>query len=217
MVTDAGSETGMHYASDITRSVPVGGKFAPEQKDIYNIVLKALEESILSIRPGIPYRDIHIKAASVIARGLKELGIMKGDINEAVSSGAHALFFPHGLGHMLGLDAHDMEDLGEDYVGYDEETIRSDQFGLAYLRLGRRLEENFVLTVEPGIYFIPALIDKWESENLFTEFIDYNKLESYRDFGGIRIEDDIVVTASGSRVLGRPVPRTVKEIEETMQ
>lgn len=217
MVTDAGSETGMHYASDITRSVPVGGKFAPEQKDIYNIVLKALEEAILSVGPGVPYRDIHIKAASVIARGLKELGIMKGDINEAVSSGAHALFFPHGLGHMLGLDVHDMEDLGEDYVGYDEDITRSDQFGLAYLRLGRRLQENFVLTVEPGIYFIPALIDKWESENLFTEFIDYNKLDSYRDFGGIRIEDDVMVTATGSRVLGRPVPRTVKEIEETMQ
>ena len=217
MVTDAGSESGMHYASDITRSVPVGGKFTSRQKDIYNIVLKALQDSITSIRPGEAYKDIHLQAAAVIAGGLKELGIMKGDIQEAVSNGAHALFFPHGLGHMLGLDVHDMEDLGENYVGYDKEIIRSDQFGLAFLRLGRRLQENFVLTVEPGIYFIPPLIDKWKSDKLFTDFIDYEKVESYRDFGGIRIEDDVLVTAAGSRILGTPVPQTVSEIEEIMK
>jgi Xaa-Pro aminopeptidase len=217
MVTDAGSQTSLNYASDITRSVPVGGKFSPEQRDIYSIVLKALEESVLSVKPGTPYREIHLKAAAVIVRGLKEVGIMKGDFNDAVSIGAHALFFPHGLGHMLGLDAHDMEDLGEDIVGYDDETIRSDQFGLAYLRLGRRLQENFVLTVEPGIYFIPALIDKWKSENLFSQFIDYRKLESFRGFGGIRIEDNVLVTANGSRTLGDPIPVTIKEIEELMQ
>jgi Xaa-Pro aminopeptidase len=217
MVTDAGSQTGLNYASDITRSVPVGGKFSPEQKDLYSIVLKALEEAVLSIKPGTPYRDIHLKAASVIVRGLKDIGIMKGNYNDAVSSGAHALFFPHGLGHMLGLDAHDMEDLGEDYVGYDQETTRSGQFGLAYLRLGKRLQENFVLTVEPGIYFIPALIDKWKSENLFTRFIDYQRLESFRNFGGIRIEDDVQVTANGCRILGNPIPVTIKEIEELMQ
>jgi Xaa-Pro aminopeptidase len=217
MVTDAGSQTGLNYASDITRSVPVGGRFSAEQKDIYSIVLKALEEAVLSIKPGIPYREIHLKAATVIARGLKDVGIMKGDYNDAVSSGAHALFFPHGLGHMLGLDAHDMEDLGEDYVGYDQEIIRSDQFGLAYLRLGKRLQENFVLTVEPGIYFIPALIETWKSKNLFTRFIDYQRLESFRNFGGIRIEDDVLVTANGCRILGNPIPVTIKEIEELMQ
>ncbi len=216
MVTDAGSESDMHYASDITRSVPVGGKFLPEQRDIYKIVLKALQESVKSARPGIPYKDIHLKAATIIAEGLKDLGLMKGDIQEAVSCGAHALFFPHGLGHMLGLDAHDMEDLGEDNVGYDDDIPRSDQFGLAFLRLGRRLQKNFVLTVEPGIYFIPALIDKWRSEKVFTNFINYNNLESYRDFGGIRIEDNVMVTSTGSRVLGTPVPQTVSEIEETM-
>ncbi len=217
MVTDAGSETDLHYASDITRSVPVGGNFLPEQKDIYEIVLKALQESVKSIRPGIPYRDIHLQAAAIIAGGLKELGIMRGDIQDAVHNGAHALFFPHGLGHMLGLDVHDMEDLGEDNVGYDEEIVRSGQFGLAFLRLGRRLEKNFVLTVEPGIYFIPALIDKWKSEKLFTDFINYDKLESCMDFGGIRIEDDVMVTATGSRVLGTPIPRTVPEIEDIMK
>lgn len=217
MVTDAGSETDMRYASDITRSVPVGGKFLPEQKDIYNIVLKSLKESVKSIKPGVLFKDIHLNAATIIAGGLKDLGLMKGDIREAVENGAHALFFPHGLGHMLGLDVHDMEDLGEDHVGYDEETIRSGQFGLAFLRLGRRLQKNFVVTVEPGIYFIPALIDKWKSDNLFREFIDYNKLEAYRDFGGIRIEDDVLVTSNGSRVLGTPIAQTITEIEETMK
>jgi Xaa-Pro aminopeptidase len=216
MVTDAGSESDLHYASDITRSVPVGGKFTSMQKDIYSIVLHALNQSIESIRPGIPYREIHLQAAGIIADGLTLLGIMKGDAQESVAAGAHALFFPHGLGHMLGLDVHDMEDLGENYVGYDDEIKRSDQFGLAFLRLGRRLEKNFVVTVEPGIYFIPALIDKWKSEKVFTEFINYDKLESCRNFGGIRIEDDVMVTETGSRVLGRPIPRTISEIEEIM-
>jgi Xaa-Pro aminopeptidase len=214
MVTDAGSETDMHYASDITRSVPVGGKFLPDQKDIYEIVLSALQESVNTIRPGIPYRDIHLQSASIICSGLKDLGLMRGDVEEAVENGAHALFFPHGLGHMLGLDAHDMEDLGEDHVGYDDEIKRSGQFGLSFLRLGRRLQKGFVLTSEPGIYFIPALIDKWRSEKKFTGFINYDRLESYRNFGGIRIEDDILVTNTGCRVLGKPIPKTVSEIEE---
>jgi Xaa-Pro aminopeptidase len=217
MVTDAGSETGMHYASDITRSVPVGGKFLPRQKEIYEIVLSALNEAVGTIKPGIPYRDIHLRSAAVIAGGLKEIGIMKGDADEAVKSGAHALFFPHGIGHMMGLDVHDMEDLGEDNVGYDDEIKRADQFGLAFLRLGRRLKEGFVLTVEPGIYFIPALIDKWESEKRFAQYIDYDKVSTYREFGGIRVEDDVLVTAGGSRILGKPIPKTVSEIEEIMQ
>jgi Xaa-Pro aminopeptidase len=217
LVTDAGSETDLHYASDITRSVPVGGKFLPRQKEIYEIVLAAVNEAAGSIKPGVPYRDIHMKSALVMARGLMDIGLMKGDAGEAVQNGAHALFFPHGLGHMMGLDAHDMEDLGEDYVGYDNEFTRSDQFGLAFLRLGRRLQQGFVVTVEPGIYFIPALIDKWRSEKKFARFINYSKLESYKDFGGIRIEDDLLVTSTGSRILGRPIPKTVSEIEETMK
>ncbi len=216
MVTDAGSETSMRYASDITRSVPVGGKFLPEQRDIYEIVLSALQASIDTIKPGIPYRDIHLKVAGIIAQGLKDIGIMKGDPSEAVHNGAHALFFPHGLGHMLGLDAHDMEDLGENHVGYDDEIKRSDQFGLAFLRLGRRLQKGFVITSEPGIYFIPALIDKWSSEGKFKDFINYNIAESWKSFGGIRIEDDILVTSDGCRVLGKPIPKTVAEIEHTM-
>ena len=216
MVTDAGSETDMRYASDITRSVAVGGKFLPEQKDIYEIVLSALQSSIDEIKPGVPYRDIHLKASEIIARGLKDIGLMKGDPEEAVSNGAHALFFPHGLGHMLGLDAHDMEDLGENNVGYDEEIKRSDQFGLAFLRLGRRLQQGFVITSEPGIYFIPALIDKWHSEAKFKDFINYDKLQSWKNFGGVRIEDDILVTADGCRVLGKPIPKTVADIEHTM-
>ncbi len=217
MVTDAGSETDMHYASDITRSVPVGGTFNSRQKDIYEIVLAALQSSAESIRPGVTYKEVHLESAGVICRGLTEMGLMKGDPQEAVRNGAHALFFPHGLGHMLGLDAHDMEDLGEDMVGYDDEVQRSGQFGLAFLRLGRRLQKGFVLTSEPGIYFIPALIDKWRSEKKFNEFINYEKVESFKDFGGIRIEDDILVTEAGCRVLGKPVPKTIAEIEDTMK
>lgn len=217
MVTDAGSETGMRYASDITRTVPVGGKFLPRQKDIYEIVLSALQEAIRSISPDVPYKNIHLQSAAIIVQGLKDTGLMTGDTGEAVRSGAHALFFPHGLGHMLGLDVHDMEDLGEDMVGYDDEIKRSDQFGLAFLRLGRRLQKGFVLTVEPGIYFIPALIDKWKSEKKFAGYINYDRLEAWKDFGGIRIEDDVLVTGSGSRILGKSIPKTVEEIEETMK
>jgi len=144
---------------------------------------------------------------------LRDLGLMKGDVKQAVSEGAHALFFPHGLGHMMGLDVHDMEDLGENYVGYDNGTSRSDQFGIAYLRLGRELQPGFVLTVEPGIYFIPALIDKWRKENKFPQYIDYKKVETYKNFGSIRIEDDVLVTPGGYRVLGKPIPKAVKDVE----
>jgi len=149
--------------------------------------------------------------------GLMELGLMKGDVEEAVNAGAHAMFFPHGLGHMMGLDVHDMEGLGENLVGYSEEFKRSDQFGTAYLRLGKKLESGYVITVEPGIYFIPALIDRWRSEGKFTEFLNYEKVELYKDFGGIRIEDDILVTDIGSRVLGKPIPKTVQEVENMMR
>ncbi|MEN8157525.1 MAG: aminopeptidase P family protein [Bacteroidota bacterium] len=217
VVCDAGSETGMYYASDITRSYPVGGKFSTMQKDIYNIVLSANTETIKASMPGVPYREVHLMAAKIIAGGLKELGIMKGDVDEAVAAGAHALFFPHGLGHMLGLDVHDMEGLGEDHVGYTERLKRSDQFGLAYLRLGRELEPGFVVTNEPGCYFIPALIEQWRGEKRLEQFINYSALEPYLGFGGIRIEDDILITDSGSRLLGTPIPKSVDEVEETMR
>ncbi len=217
MVTDAGSESVMNYCSDITRTIPVGGKYSSAQKDIYNIVLKANTESIKAIKPGVFYKDIHLGAARIVVQGLKELGIMKGDVDEAVAAGAHAMFFPHGLGHMMGLDVHDMESLGENFVGYDAEVTRSDQFGLAFLRLARKLQPGFVITVEPGIYFIPDLIDMWRSEKRFEQFINYNKLDSYRTFGGIRIEDDILVTENSYRVLGKPIPKTVEDVEKIME
>jgi Xaa-Pro aminopeptidase len=217
VVCDAGAESAMCYASDITRTFPVGGKFSAQQKDIYNIVLKANTETIKASHPGRSYREVHLMAAKIIAGGLKELGIMKGDLDEAVEAGAHALFFPHGLGHMLGLDVHDMEGLGENNVGYSEAVKRADQFGLAYLRLGRKLEPGFVVTNEPGCYFIPALIDQWKGEKKLGQFINYDQVELYRGFGGVRIEDDVVITEEGSRVLGAPIPKTVDEVEDTMR
>ena len=216
MVTDAGCETAECYASDITRTVPVGGKFNRRQAQIYQIVLDANMAAIEAIKPGIKYRDVHFLAARVIVEGLKKAGIMKGDVDAAVKAEAHTLFMPHGLGHMMGMDVHDMEGLGEDYVGYDEDTKRATTFGTAYLRLGKTLKPGFVLTVEPGIYFIPDLIDQFRNEGKFTDFVNYDVLETYKDFGGIRIEDDILVTETGHRVLGKPIPKTIAEIEATM-
>jgi len=216
MVTDAGAETVMHYSSDITRTVPVGGKFNTRQKGIYQAVLEANIKAIEAIKPGIEYREVHFLAAGVLVDGLKIVGLMKGDTNAAVKAEAHTLFMPHGLGHQMGLDVHDMESLGENYVGYDEKTNRATSFGTAYLRLGKELKPGIVLTVEPGCYFIPALIDKWKAENKHSDFINYELLESYKDFGGIRIEDDILVTEYGNRVLGKPIPKTIEEIEATM-
>lgn len=213
LLIDAGAESPLRYATDITRTYPVGGKFSVRQKEIYNIVLNAQQQAIDAVKPGKPYLDVHITAAREITKGLMELGLMKGDLEDAVRHGAHALFFPHGIGHMIGLDVHDMEDIGEDYVGYDEEFKRSDQFGTAYLRMAKRVQEGNVLTVEPGIYFIPALIDKWHSEGRYRDFIDYRAVEKYKDFGGIRIEDNIVVTKKGSRLIGDPIPKKIEEIE----
>ena len=210
---DFGAETSMCYAGDITRTFPVDKKFTEKQKEIYNIVLKAETSCIEALKPGVAYRDVHLHAAKIITNGLKDLGIMKGDTEEAVAAGAHALFFPHGLGHMIGLDVHDMEDLGEDLVGYTEDIKRSSQFGLRSLRLGKELEKGNVLTVEPGIYFIPELIDRWRSENKFTDFLNYEKIETYKDFSGIRIEDDVAVTDDGYRILGNPIPKTIEEVE----
>ncbi len=217
MLTDAGAETEMGYASDFTRTVPVTGKFDERQKAIYTIVLNANKRVIELSKPGVRYLDMHLEAARVIAGGLKELGIMKGDVEEAVQNGAHALFFPHGLGHMMGLDVHDMEGLGEDYVGYDDTVKRSTQFGLAYLRLARKLEPGFVLTDEPGIYFIPALIDLWRKEGKHKEFINYDEVEKYKDFGGIRIEDDLLITETGCEVMGKKIPKEIDEIEQIMK
>ena len=211
---DFGAETAMHYAGDITRTFPVASKFTTKQREIYEIVLGAEVSAIASLRPGITYREVHLAAARRMAEGLKSLGLMQGNLDEAVAQGAHALFFPHGLGHMIGLDVHDMEDLGENYVGYSDTVKRSGQFGTAYLRLARTLEPGFVLTVEPGIYFIPQLIDQWRRKKMFTEFINYPALKKYRDFGGIRIEDNVLITEKGHRVLGEAIPKTVKEVEE---
>lgn len=213
MLVDAGAESLKYYAGDITRTTPVGGRFSQKQKEIYEIVLSANMATIEISRPGILYRDVHLNAARIIADGLKAIGLMKGDTSEAVSLGAHALFFPHGLGHMMGLDVHDMENIGEKYVGYDHTVSRSQQFGLASLRMAKKLEPDYVITDEPGIYFIPALIDQWKAESKFREFINYELLETYKDFGGIRIEDDILITANGCRVLGKPIPKTVNEVE----
>ncbi len=214
VVHDSGAETSLGYAADITRTFPVNGTYTQKQKEIYELVLKANMDSIAAVKPDVSNKEIHLLAAKTIASGLIDLGLMKGSADDAVAAGAHALFFPHGLGHMLGLDVHDMENLGEKYVGYDEKTPRSTQFGLAYLRLAKVLKPGFVLTIEPGIYFIPALIGKWRSENKFKEYINYNRLDDYLDFGGVRIEDDILVTTEGSRVIGKPIPKTVSDVEK---
>jgi Xaa-Pro aminopeptidase len=183
------------------------------QRDIYEIVLDTEIKAINQIKPGISYKDIHLQAALNITEGLIQLGLMKGNPQDAVAAGAHALFFPHGLGHMIGLDVHDMEDLGEAYVGYDASVSRSTQFGLKSLRLGRKLEEGFVLTVEPGIYFIPQLIDKWSNDKICTDFICYEKLPAYRDFTGVRIEDNVLVVPEGHKILGNPIPKSISEVE----
>ncbi len=217
MLTDAGAESGLHYASDFTRTVPVGGKFTQKQREIYEIVLAANNRGQELTKPGATYLSVHIAAAEVITAGLKELGLMKGDVKEAVKNGAHAMFFPHGLGHMMGLDVHDMEDLGQIYVGYNDKVRPIDQFGTAYLRLGRELEPGFVITNEPGIYFIPALIDKWKTEKINAGFINFDKVDKYRDFGGIRLEDDILVTESGSKLIGERIPIDTDKVEELIQ
>ncbi len=217
LVIDSGAESEMHYASDITRTLPVSGKFTEKQKGIYSIVLKAQKEAIEMMKPGVKYRDVHLHAAKVITEGLKELGLMKGNVDDAVQNGAHALFFPHGLGHMLGLDVHDMEGLGENFVGYNSEIERSEQFGLAYLRFAKSLRPGHVITVEPGIYFIPKLVEKWKAENKLNEFINYEKVEEYLGFGGIRIEDDVLVTEEGHRVLGKQlIPKEIEDIEKAI-
>ncbi len=216
LVVDVGAESPRGYASDITRTLPVGGRFDRRQRDVYEIVLKAQKTAIAAMAPGVRFRDVHLAAAKIICQGLTEIGIMRGDAEEAVAEGAYALFFPHGLGHMLGLDVHDMEALGEDLVGYDDETRRSEQFGLASLRLGRRLESGFVVTVEPGIYFNRGLIEQWGEAQRAAEFIDYAELSAFDGFGGIRIEDDVLVTDTAARVLGPTIPKSAATVEASL-
>ncbi len=213
MVLDSGVETPNKYASDITRTIPVGGAFTPQQRLIYEMVLRAQIASIKAIKPGVAYKDVHLLAARSFATDLKAAGLMKGDVGEAVAAGAHALFFPHGLGHMIGMDVHDLENIGEQYVGYEPGVERSQQFGLGYLRLARTLKPGFVVTVEPGLYFIPQLIDQWKAEKKNAAFINYKEVEKFRNARGYRIEDDVLVTKSGNRVLGPPIPKTVADVE----
>jgi len=212
-VLDSGAETPAHYASDITRTIPVSGTFSSQQRAIYECVQRAQTGALAAIKPGVPYRDVHLNAARSFVTDLTALGLMKGDASEAVAAGAHALFFPHGLGHMMGMDVHDMENLGEDIVGYASGYERSTQFGLGYLRLARPLETGFVLTVEPGLYFIPALIDQWKAEGRHAAFINWSEVEKFRDARGCRLEDDVLVTATGGRVLGPGIPKTIAEVE----
>jgi Xaa-Pro aminopeptidase len=191
----------------------VGGRFSPRQRDVYALVLNAQQRAIETLGPGIAFREVHRTACRALVEGLTGLGLMRGDADAAVAVGAHALFFPCGLGHMMGLDVHDMEDLGEDLVGYTPEIPRSEQFGTRWLRLARPLAPGFVVTVEPGIYFIGSLIDRWRAENRFSAYIDYTAVEKWRDFGGIRIEDNFAITETGSRLLGRPIPKAIDAVE----
>jgi Xaa-Pro aminopeptidase len=217
VICDAGCEYD-DYCSDHTRTMPVTGKFNQRQLEIYSIVEECHDYVLDVAKPGVKYMDVHFAVCRRMTERLKELGLMKGDTDEAVSAGAHAMFLPHGLGHMMGMDVHDMEGLGQIYVGFDEETRPNlEQFGTNCLRMGRRLEEGFVLTDEPGIYFIPALIDDWKASGHCKEFLNFDMLETYKDFGGVRIEDDLLITADGCRFLGKQrIPYHPVELEEFM-
>ena len=218
MLVDAGAETINNYCSDNTRTMPVNGKFTQRQLEIYSIVEECHDYALKAARPGVKYWDVHFGVCRLMTDRLKELGLMKGDTDEAVAAGAHAMFLCHGLGHMMGMDVHDMENFDQINVGFDEETRPNlEQFGTNCLRMGRRLEEGFVVTDEPGIYFIPALIDDWRSKGLHKDFINYDMLETYKDFGGIRIEDDLLITKDGCRFLGKDrIPYHPKDVEEFM-
>lgn len=212
LLLDAGAENPMHYAGDLSSTFPIGNKFSNRQKEIYEIALNAHQTAVNALKPGVAFKDIHLLAAETIVNGMKNLGLMKGDAKAAAQAGAHALFFPCGLGHMMGLDVHDMENLGEVWVGYDGQP-KSTLFGLKSLRLARKLETGFVVTIEPGIYFIPELIDMWKAENRFSEFLNFAAIEKYKDFGGLRNEEDYLITENGARRLGKYVPTTIEEVE----
>ncbi|MBQ7057184.1 MAG: aminopeptidase P N-terminal domain-containing protein [Bacteroidaceae bacterium] len=215
LLCDAGAETNENYCSDHTRTTPISGKFTQKQKEIYSIVSDCHDLALDVAKPGVRYYDVHMDVCRLMTDRLKELGLMRGDTEAAVAAGAHALFLPHGLGHMMGMDVHDMEGLGQIHVGYDEETCPSTQFGTNALRMGRRLQEGFVVTDEPGIYFIPALIDLWRTNGTNAEFLNFDKIEEYKDFGGIRIEDDVLITKNGCRFLGENrVPYHIDDVEQ---
>lgn len=215
VLNDSGVETAMGYASDLTRTFPVAKKFTAEQKDVYDIVLNAYHHSSNMLSPGVRYLDVHLESCKQLVLGLKDMGLMKGDVEAAVAAGAHTLFFQCGTGHMMGLDVHDMEDLGEQYVGYTD-TLKKNttQFGLKSLRMGKALEAGYVMTVEPGIYFNKELLDSYQVEAKFLDFINYKAVERFRDFGGIRVEDDFLVLEKGSRMLGKYLANTTAEIEQ---
>ncbi len=217
MVIDAGAESNVHYASDFTRTYPTSGKFTAKQREIYQIVCDCNEFAFSITRPGISYREVHLKTMHLMLEELRALDIVRGDVQDMVEAGIAGLFMPHGLGHNMGLDVHDMEDYGENYVGYDDDQSRSPQLGLGSLRMARKLVPGNVITDEPGIYFIPALIEKWKSEKTDQGFVNYSKLESYYDFGGIRLEDDVLVTADGARRLGKKrLPISPDDVEAAM-
>ena len=217
MVVDAGVECNLHYASDFTRTYPTGGKFTQKQREIYQIVYECNQHAFSLTKPGITYREVHLATARKMLEGLCALGLVKGDLDEMVAKGVAGLFQPHGLGHNMGLDVHDMEDLGENLVGYDPDQTRAKQLGLGSLRMARRLRPGHVITDEPGIYFIPALIEKFKKEGLGYDFVNYTKLESYYNFGGIRLEDDVLVTADGARRLGpKRLPIAPEDVEAAM-
>jgi len=212
-VNDSGAESPLHYASDITRTIPIGGLFEGPQRDLYQAVHRAQKKAIAAVKPGVKFRDVHLLACRSLAEDLKTMGLMKGNLDAAIEQGAQGMFFQCGLGHMLGLDVHDMEGLGEQHVGYDASVQRSAQFGLKSLRMARPLEPGMVMTVEPGIYMIPVLMARWRAEGKFAEFLDYDAIERFRAFGGIRLEDDVLVTETGNRVLGQPIPIEMEEVE----
>ena len=217
MVIDAGAESNVHYASDFTRTYPTSGKFTAKQREIYQIVCDCNEFAFSMTLPGISYREVHLKTMHLMLEELRALDIVRGDVQDMVEAGIAGLFMPHGLGHNMGLDVHDMEDYGENYVGYDDDQSRSPQLGLGSLRMARKLVPGNVITDEPGIYFIPALIEKWKSEKTDQGFVNYQKLESYYDFGGIRLEDDVLVTADGARRLGKErLPISPDDVEAAM-
>lgn len=218
MLVDAGAETNENYCSDNTRTTPVSGVFTQKQKDIYNIVVECHDHVLEVAKPGVKWWDVHFAVCRIITERLQQLGLMKGDVEESLKAGAHAMFLPHGLGHSMGMDVHDMEGLGQVYVGFDDEVRPSTQFGTNALRFGRRLQKGFVVTDEPGIYFIPALIDDWKKNGTNAQFLNFDKIDEYRDFGGIRIEDDVLITDKGCRFIGsKRIPYHVEDVEEFMR
>ena len=218
MLVDAGAETNENYCSDNTRTTPVSGVFTQKQKDIYNIVVECHDHVLEVAKPGVKWWDVHFAVCRIITERLQQLGLMKGDVEESLKAGAHAMVLPHGLGHSMGMDVHDMEGLGQVYVGFDNEVRPSTQFGTNALRFGRRLQKGFVVTDEPGIYFIPALIDDWKKNGTNAQFLNFDKIDEYRDFGGIRIEDDVLITDEGCRFIGsKRIPYHVEDVEEFMR